>query len=169
MKWVAISGTWKVANKKVEEDVRKAIRSIISTGGGVVTGGALNVDYFATDEFLKIEPTCKRIKIFLPTTLDVYASHYRKRSEEGVITKAQAEELIKQLKKIKSINPKALIENPLTTKVDKTTYFERNNEVIRAADELIAFRVNKSEGVSDAIAKAKKSNIPTKVFDYSIM
>ncbi|NQU77529.1 hypothetical protein HQ544_02420, partial [Candidatus Falkowbacteria bacterium] len=97
MKWVGISGSWRKINDKVKEDVRGVVRKIISRGDGIVAGGALNVDFIATDEALKLDSTAKKIKIFLPVTLELYAVHYRKRAKEGVITLRQAEDLAAQL------------------------------------------------------------------------
>ena len=111
MKWIAISGSWREINNKLEKDVRNTVREIISRGDGIVSGGALNVDFIAIDEALKLDPTAKRIKIFIPATLDIFVIHYRKRTNEGVVTKKQAEDLIAQLTKIKETNPPSLIEN----------------------------------------------------------
>ena len=52
MKWIAIAGTWKLINTRVEEDVRNEVREIIAHGDGIISGGALGVDYIATDEAL---------------------------------------------------------------------------------------------------------------------
>jgi hypothetical protein len=168
MKWIAISGSWRITNKQIEEDVRSAVRAIIKRGDGIVSGGAINVDYFATDEALQIDPVASRVKIFLPTTLHLYAAHYRKRASEGVITKRQAEDLISQLETIKRSNPDALIEDARNTLVDRTTYFQRNSQIVDAADELFAFQVNKSAGVQDAIDKARARNKPATVRSYTI-
>lgn len=168
MKWVGISGSWRKINKQVENDVRTAVRTILSQNNGIVTGGALSVDYFATDETLKNNPSLDKLKIFLPTTLDIYAEHYRKRAKEGVITKQQAEHLTGQLNKVKSINSNALIENKTNKIVNKDTYFERNLDVVKASDELYAFQVNESSGVQDTIEKAKEKRIPVKLFSYNI-
>jgi len=67
-KWVAISGSWRKTNKKIENDVRKTVRKVLSSKKGIITGGALSVDYFATDEAIKNDPSCKALKIYLPTT-----------------------------------------------------------------------------------------------------
>lgn len=168
MKWIAISGSWRKINKELEKDIRNKVREIISRGDGIVSGGALNVDYIATDEALKLDPTTKRIKIFLPATLEIYATHYRKRAEEGVITKKQAEDLIAQLTKIHTLNPSLLIENKNNKIVDKEAYYERISAVIEAADELIAFHVNESPGTKDSIEKARRKGIPVKTFVYTI-
>lgn len=167
MKWVAISGSWKETSDQVEQDVRREVHKILLGGDGIVTGGALNVDYQATDEVLKLK-RYQQIKVFLPTTLSIYASHYRKRATEGVITKQQAEDLIIQLTTLKERNPTALIENTENTVVNTDTYFARNTEVVNAADELIAFQVNKSKGVQDTIEKANAKRIPIHLFSYTV-
>lgn len=168
MKWIGITGSWRVTNKQVETDVRTVVKKTIDDNNGIVTGGALNVDFYATDEALKLNPKADKIKVFLPTSLSLYASHYRKRAAEGVITKEQAENLIKQLESLQKANTEALIENPFNTVVDKTTYYERNQAVVDASDEIYAFQVNKSAGVQDTIDKAKKKNKPVKLFSYTL-
>jgi len=169
-RWVAISGSWAYATKKEEKDVRDIVRKILEKGEGIVTGGALNVDSFATDEVIKFDPNCRYIKIFLPTTLSLYSKHYRKRAKEGVITENQAEKLIAQLKFIKRANPGAIIENKTNKVVDKKAYFQRNQDIVEAADELITFHVIESTGggTLDTIEKAKKRGIPVKSFNYKL-
>jgi len=170
MKWIGISGSWAITSKEIEKDVRRVVRNIMKAGNGIVTGGALNVDSFATDEAIKIDPSCKRLKIFLPTTLEIYSAHYRKRAKEGVITSKQAEDLVTQLTFVKKANPSCIIENEINKIVDKTTYFERNMEVVKTSDELYAFHVIESTGggTIDTIEKAKKLGIPVKRFDYKV-
>ena len=171
MKWIAISGSWRKINREVEKDVRQTVREIISRGDGIVSGGALNVDYIAIDEALKLDPTAKRIKIFLPTNLEIYTRHYHKRAVEGIITKGQAEELIAQLSKIKEINAASIIENKNNKIVNENTYHKRNSAIVEMADELKAFYVNigiGGVGVKDTIEKARKKGIPVKVFNYTV-
>jgi len=168
MKWIAISGSWREMNNELEKDVRNTVREIISRGDGIVSGGALNVDFIAIDEALKLDPTAKRIKIFIPATLDIFVIHYRKRANEGVITKKQAGDLITQLTKIKETNPPSLIENKNNKVLNKETYYSRNSDVIETVDELIAFHVNESPGTQDTINKARKKGIPTRILNYTI-
>lgn len=151
--WFGISGSWRKTNEEVEKGVREAVRKIIERGDGIVSGGALNVDYFATDEALRLNPAADRIKIFLPVILDLYAAHYRKRAIEGVITSEQAEALVAQLERLRAANPDALIGNSQNTVVDPKTYFERNTEVANVSDALVGFQVNESEGVADIVNK----------------
>ena len=164
--WFGISGSWRVTNKEVERAVRRAVREILSRNGGIVTGGALNVDFFATNEALKIDPSA--IRVFLPVTLDRYAAHYRKRADEGVITHEQAEALIEQLTKLRNVNPAALIEDRDNTEINRDTYFERNTAVVDASDALVAFQVNESEGVEDTVDKALKRGKPVQRLKYTI-
>ena len=168
MKWIGISGSWRKMSSRVERDVRSCVRKIVNQGNGIVTGGALNVDYFAMDEVMQINPSLEKLKIFLPITLDLFKTHYRKRAEEGVITSKQAEDLIALLEKIRKINPNVIIENKTNTELNKTTYYERNTEIVKLIDELYAFQVNDSLGTEDTIQKAKNNGIPVKLFKYKI-
>ncbi|XOB42365.1 MAG: hypothetical protein ACKKMP_03330 [Candidatus Nealsonbacteria bacterium] len=175
MKWIGISGGWSKTNQEIEDKVRSTVREIIQQGDGIVSGGALGVDFIALDEALKNDLKAERIKIFIPTTLEKYAEHYRKHARLKTITSKQAENLIGQLKRLKQINPQALIENPdtnFTEETKRTMYYERDSRVVSASDELIAFhiRTKASEGLgtTDTIEKARKKRIPVKLFSYDI-
>ena len=167
MKWIAISGSWRQANSRLEQDVRKTVREILNRGDGIVSGGALGGDYFTAEEALKLDPKAQRIKVFIPASLKIYSDHYINRAKEGVITSRKAHQLIKQLKNLKAINPKALIaaKNRI---VDQAAYFERNSHIINQADKLIAFWVNESPGVKDTIQKARRKGIAVKIYKYTI-
>lgn len=166
-KWVGISGSWRVTNPEIENNVRTEVRKIISEGNGIVTGGALNVDYQATDEVL-IANRLDQLKIFLPVSLDLFVAHYRRRATEGVVTEQQSKDVIRQLTTIKKLSPDSIIENLSETIVDKDSYYRRNSEVVNASDELLAFQVNQSQGTQDTIDKAKAKGIPVQVFSYKI-
>lgn len=168
MKWVSIGGGWRKENKQLEEDVRKATREIMDSGNGMISGGALGVDYIATNEALKLDPTAKRIKIFLPATLEIYIQHYREKAKEGILTKKQAEDLAAQLNRIKTNNPSSVIENKKNKIVNKNTYAERDSAIIELADEAISFHVNQSEATKENIKKIRQRGIPAKVFTYAI-
>lgn len=166
--WFGISGSWRKTSEEVEQAVRQAVREILDKGGGIVTGGALNVDFFATDEALRIDTSGNSIRVYLPVTLERYATHYRKRATEGVITPEQAEALIEQLTRLKDANPEALVEHPENTEVNQETYFERNTEVMKASDALVAFQVNDSAGVEDTVGKALRQDKPVRRLKYTI-
>jgi glycogen synthase len=175
MKWVAISGSWRKVNKEIERKVREIVSKILKKGDGIVSGGALGVDYIALNEALQHDKKGKRIKIFLPTTLKRYAQHLRKHARLKRVKKGKVENLILALKKLKKINKKALIENKradFREETKKKYYYQRNSRIVKAADELIAFRVITKEsqglGTLDTIKKAKKKGIPVKVFSYKI-
>ena len=168
MNWIGISGSWRATSVEVEKDVRDFVRDAIQRGDGIVTGGALNVDYFSTDEALKYDSTARLIKVFIPATLERYASHYRKRANEGVITHEQAEQLIAQLAELKKRNPNALIENSINETIDTANYYSRNTDVVDASDELAAFQVNESKGTQDTIDKARAQGKKVFLKQYSV-
>ena len=166
--WFGISGSWRKGSEEVETEVRRTVREVMERGGGIISGGALGVDYHATDEALKFDPTAERIKIFLPSILGLYAAHYRRRAGEGVITQEQAESLIAQLTQIKAANPAALIEHPTNTEMNPATYYERNTEVVKASDAVLGFHVNESGGVADTLQKAVEMGKPVASIKYVI-
>ena len=168
MEWYGITGSWRETSAEVEADVRKTVREIIERGDGIVTGGALSVDWFATDEALKVNSTAEQIRVCLPVTLERYAAHYRKRADEEVITHDQAEMLIEQLTQLKQANPEALIEHPTNTVIDQTTYYERNTQVVELSDVVVGFQVNKSAGVQDTIDKAVAQGKRVQLKEYII-
>ncbi|MBI2013406.1 MAG: DNA-processing protein DprA [Candidatus Colwellbacteria bacterium] len=175
MKWIGISGSWRKINQEIEEKLRGIVKDIIQRGDGVVSGGALGVDFIATDEALKHNPEATQIRIFLPTTLEKYSEHYRKHASLGNITKEQAENLINQLNKLKNTNSSSLMENPDTDfneENKKARYYERNAKVVNASDELVAFRVktemSESLGTEDTVEKAHQKGIPVQLFTYDL-
>lgn len=167
MRWTGITGSWRKTNANIEQDVRAAVRDIMERGDGIITGGALNVDFFATDEALKIDPNATHIKVFIPSSLETYAAHYRRRAQEEVITAEQADALIAQLTNLRNANKNALIEGHFDV-LNPTTYFERNLWVVDASDDLLAFQVNGSEGVEDTISKAVAQSKPVIKRSYTI-
>jgi hypothetical protein len=165
-KWVGVSGSWRATSSELEKDLRREVSKALANGRGIVTGGALRVDYEATELALEHYPDGSHIKVLLPTTLEVYAAHYRKRADEGVITHEQAEKLINQLERVNILG--SLVVNTEYTEVNVDTYYLRNTDVVDASDELLAFLVNNSEGTQDTIDKAKAKGIPVKVFSYTV-
>jgi hypothetical protein len=167
MRWIAISGSWRITNRRVEKDVRRAVAEIFARGNGLVTGGALGVDFIATDEMLRHDPNARRIHIIIPAPIKVFADHFRKRAAEGVITSDQAECLIGQLTDVRHRNPEALTEMSHDV-LNERTYYDRNNEILKCADELLAFQVNGSLGVQDTIDKARRLGLDIEVKTYQI-
>lgn len=165
MKWYGVTGSWRLTSPEVEKDVRFTVRQVMNEGHGIVTGGALNVDSFATDEALIVDPSGKRLCVILPTTLTIFAAHFRKRAAEGVITTTQAEDLIAQLTQIHALG--SLTEmNYLECNQD--TYYDRNTKVVEASDGLLAFHVNGSGGVQDTVDKARANGIEVILKSYTL-
>lgn len=166
MKWIAITGSWRHSSPTLPKDLAKIVGQIIKNGQGLVTGGALGVDWLATELFLAKSKELNKLKIYLPTDVNTYLKHYRTRAREGVITKDQADKLIKQIKAIKKLNPKSIIEGPASIAINEASYYARNERVVAAADKLIAFHVNQSLGTAHAIDLAQKFGKKVKIFRY---
>jgi len=165
MKWIIFTGTWRLTNKEVENDVRSAARKIFEAGDGLVTGGATGVDYFAMDEFVKLNPDCNRIRIFIPARLKHYIRDYRKNWKHAPIKNVDIDNLAYLLNIIKKRNPSAVFE----VRKDKGDILQydydlRHNEEVTFSDEVYAFRVNDSAGTSDTIKKAESAGLPIKLY-----
>ena len=172
MKWIGISGSWRKTNARIERDVRGIVKNIMKRGDGIISGGALGVDYIALDEALKHDKKARRIKIFLPSTIQRHAKHYIQRAGEKVITRKQAMNLIEQLSRLKKANPLAIHETKKVKTLNRKTYYARNTEVVKASKELMAFRVLTEEsgslGTLNTIRQAKKMAKPVRVFTYDL-
>ncbi len=163
MTWVGISGSWRHAPPGLPHAVRREVAAALAAGKSIVTGGALGVDYWATQTALSIDPA--RLRVILPTALATYASHYRRRAAEGGISARQADDLIRQLEAVAQAG--GLVEHPERPQVvDVTAYYLRNQDVVDVADELLAFQVNASSGTQDTVDRARLKGIPVVVFTY---
>jgi hypothetical protein len=164
MTWVGVSGSWRYAPPGLPDAVHREVAAALAVGKSIVTGGALGVDYWATETALSIDPA--RLSVILPTSLAIYAAHYRRRAAQGVISVEQAEDLIRQLESVAQAG--GLVEHPERPQVvDVTTYYLRNQDVVDVADELLAFQVNASRGTQDTVDRARLKGIPVVVFDYT--
>lgn len=161
MKWIIFTGTWRLTNKEVENDVRLAARRVFENGDGLVTGGATGVDYFAMDEFLKLNPECTRIRIFIPARLHHFIDDYRKNWKHSPINDADIDNLDYILKLIKERNPSSVFEvRKESGDITQDEYDLRHNEEVTFSDEVHAFQVNNSTGTSDTINKAMDAGLP---------
>lgn len=160
MKWIIFTGTWRLTDRDVEHDVREAVRQVFSAGNGMVTGGATGVDYFAMDEWVKLDPDCTRIRIFIPARLDHFISDYRKNWKTSPITDRDIDDIEHILRLIKERNPAAVFEvRKDSGDITQDQYDLRHDEEVTFSDEVYAFQVNNSTGTQDTIDKACKSGL----------
>jgi predicted Rossmann fold nucleotide-binding protein DprA/Smf involved in DNA uptake len=167
MNWVGIAGSWRRITPEVERDVRQDVTRIIAGGNGVVSGGALGVDFLAADEALKLDPTAQKLKIIIPAPLEIYRDYFNYRASKGIITPAQAKMLMDQLDDIKRRNPDSLVEMTQST-VERKTFCARNRRVAEESNELHAFQVNHSTGTQNTVNTAHTLGKPVTVFQYKI-
>ena len=163
--WAGVSGSWRQTCPELEQDIEAGINKALDDGKGIVSGGALGVDYRATAISLERFPDGSRTKIIIPTPLDTFASHYRKRAQEGVITQEQAEDLIKQLETVSKLGSLTTMNH---SELTVETYFDRDTQVVDASTELLAYQVNNSAGVQDTVEKARAKGIPVNLQSYTV-
>jgi hypothetical protein len=161
MKWILFTGTWKLTNQAVEHDVRAAAREVFERGDGLLTGGATGVDYFAMDEFVKLNPACTRIRVFIPARLDHFIADYHKNWKWDPVTEEDINRLAGILNLIKERNPSALFEvKKEDGDISQAEYDLRHNEEVMFSDEVYAFQVNGSTGTQDTIDKSVAAGLP---------
>ncbi len=137
----------------------------MAVGRVVVTGGALGVDYIASQAVFEADPSVQLLRIILPANLEVYAAHYRSQAEQGVVTHAEVEDLIMQLRHAREQNSGCLIEGP-AREVSRDAYYHRNSLIVECSLALRAFQVNESPGTQDTLVKARAKGIAIRHYSY---
>jgi hypothetical protein len=158
MKWILCTGTWRLTSREVENDVRAAVREVLSRGDGIVTGGATGVDYFAMHEAMKLYPDGSRLKVVIPAFLESYIKDYYANWCMEPVTKEKINDLEEVLRRIKAADPCALIEMPYDM-ITQYHYDLHNDEEVKISDEVYAFQVNDSTGTQDTIDKALRKGL----------
>lgn len=158
MKWILFTGTWRLADKTIESDVRKAVREVFERDDGIVNGGATGVDYFTMDEAFKIDPTCSKLQIIIPTDLDSFIEDHRKNWCLPPITQNDIDTLALLLQKIRAANPHNFVEMPFKN-ITQEHYNLRHAEEVKRSDEVYAFHVNDSPGTQNTIDQAREAGL----------
>lgn len=163
--WTVIAGSWRSVPEQVESDVRQSVRRVLRMGGRIRTGGALGVDLVALREGMAQNRLADRLEVVIPTTLELYCSHYRSRAADGVISEGDSELLIRTLEELRSIRRLAVRELEFAV-VNQESYYARNGALLLGASRLLAFQVNGSPGTQDAVEKARKIGVDVEVRRY---
>lgn len=156
MKWIIFTGTAAHTNDEVEHDVRKKTRQVLRKGWGIITGGAVGVDYFCMDEVYK-QNKLENLRVILPVKLEQYARDYLLYKAD-VVKPELGKSVMKLMKAIKKKSPASIMEMKLK-KVNLETLLERDTEEVKYGNEVYAFHVNKSIGTQDTIDKAKEMGV----------
>ena len=175
-KWCGITGSWRFKNRHLRNhlrnDVKRIVRRILERGDGIVTGGALGIDYYATDIVLEEGNPKNQLKIYLPTKIGDFLAHYGdcfdRLPKDRIISREQVDEITNQLFEIYKRFPEAIYDRTRFSKSYEKSYYERNQKVVDAIDKLYAFHVDESKGVQDTIDKAMIKGIPIYVYRYEI-
>lgn len=169
MKWIIFTGTWRTKNHEVEHDVRQAVREVLARGNGIITGGALGVDWFCMDEVLKQKGE-RNLKVIIPSKLETYIEHFYTAVDIGKIELEDCKRLEATLRQIKERNSEVLIEMEFTSlSSSRAEYFARDQAEVDIADAVYAFQVNKSTGTQDTINRAIKAGVPIELYkEYTL-
>lgn len=158
MKWALFTGSRSPVNVEVENDVRAAVREVIAKGDGVLTGGAAGVDYFAMYEVASLN-ALNKLRILLPTKLEIFIEHYRQAEKDGKIEKKACDDLLHLLQSIYEQSPISFLEMPFK-QITLQEYFARDEEEVKYSDYVYAFQVNESAGTGHTVKKAQEAGLP---------
>jgi predicted Rossmann fold nucleotide-binding protein DprA/Smf involved in DNA uptake len=162
MEWVGITGSWRYQIPELQTCVEEEVLRIIRAGDAIVTGGALGVDYWATQIALH-HGRPEQLLVILPTPLSIYQAHFARRAREEVISVEQSTALCAQLERVHHNG--SLLEM-LAMEVNQETYYARNTEVIEHSDAILAFQVNGSSGTQDTVDKAHNAGKAVTLFSF---
>lgn len=160
MKWVLFTGTWRLTNATMEQDVRSDARRMLLHGNGIVTCGTTGANYFAATEALRFDPTGGHLKIFIPSNLTNYLRVYREKWKLSPITTKDIDKLEDCLLQLKKANPEHLIELPFDGDIEREHYNFCHKKEMSFACEVHAFHVNNSDGTQLTLDEAERSGVP---------
>jgi len=154
--WIGITGSWRNINQKVVDDVSEIVRYIVNHGLGIITGGALGVDYIATELSLIDGNPKKQLRVILPVKKYDYLKRLI-RVSGSEINRSQLEAISGQLTYINKNFSNVIFDE---SQFDSKSFLEfedyrtacysfRNKLIAYACDGLIPFWVNDSKGVKD--------------------
>lgn len=143
-KWYGIVGSWQYDFSEIREDAQKHVRDILKDGNGIITGGALGVDYWATQTALDEGDPQSQIKLVLPVALQDFLAFYRLKKKEGRISDKQCIDITFQLKKARDLKVEIIDRTPYRI-VGIKSYDARTKRVVEMSDGIYAFQVINKE------------------------
>lgn len=164
-KWLGVVGTREV-NAVIRADMERFLMEKIAVGFGIVSGGATGADHEAARIAVREGLGAERLRIYLPTTLEVYCAALLRRGHAGKCRLQDAEDTVVLLQQLAATYPGVMYDTTPYSTVDAESFHARNRQIIALADELAAFRVAGSAGTTYSIEQALAKGVPVKVFDY---
>jgi hypothetical protein len=178
----AISGGWREKawkstktgrnrQKLIRKRSEATARRIIADGDVINSGGGLGVDSFVLGQVLEFGDVKTQINVYLPVNRWKYFEHFFIKSDMGddsVITQAQAHEISNQLQEVMRLAPHAIHDRTKYRAVHPESYAARNTTILENSHALYAIHVDDTEGVRDAIKKAREMGIPVYVDRHDV-
>lgn len=165
MKRIGVLGTWKSIKSDIADDVGQFTRQIVQRGDKIMTGGSAGVDFIVADEALKWDMMADNLEVVLPVPFEIYKSHVLKSAVRNVITKEEADALVRQLQSLR-LKSKTALKAMKVKEFDNDALRMRNSAIAATVDELIVFQINDSSDVEAAIIQARKREIPVRIMHY---
>lgn len=169
MHWIGISGS-RMTDERVVADVAGDVAELMARGDGLIAGGAVGVDFHATQEALALNPEADRIQVIIPAALPIYQGYFERQlrrgpSRAGAVTPDTVSVLFNQLRRLRTHG--ALVEMH-QAQVNAASFLARNRAIVERADALLAYCVNRSSGTMYTVGRAKAASIPVTVRHYTL-
>ena len=169
MRWIGISGS-RTTDDRIVADIKADVAELMQRGDAIVAGGALGVDFHATQEALKLNPEADRIRVIVPTDLKTYRLYFDRQlqqrdSRNNNTTPAKIIALFNQLH---ALRRKGALEEMSQMRVTADSFHARNRAIVSRSDELRAYSVNHSSGTTYTIREAQAAGLPVKTRHYAI-
>ncbi|MEK6871895.1 MAG: hypothetical protein AABX16_03250 [Nanoarchaeota archaeon] len=176
--WIGISGSWRTINQRVVNDISEIVREVIKKKRGILTGGALGVDYITTEIVLKEGDPKRQLRVVLPVKREAYIEHLTKSYFSDVIDLSQTEHLTDQLMYINNYFPEIIFDQthfkeseflkPENKSYRNKSYYFRNGLIAYGCNGLVGFSVNKSQGVFNTMRSIVSMHKPSFSIGYTI-
>lgn len=107
-----------------------------------------------------------RLKLYLPLPLERYCEEFRKRVQRGIADAQETEQMIALLEKLHREAPESLSDDSELEALTPQAFHRRNDKILQATNQVLAFRRGPSTGTDATIAQAKRRGLRVEVRDY---
>lgn len=136
---VAIFGPWDHTFLFDEVAVRREVESHMRNQSRIISGGMFGIDFVAVDEALVFDSWAERIHIILPAELSVCEAYLLGLEKKKHITSFQVKMVLAQIKSVENANPEAITVLSSDRVMSTSSFRNRNEAIISAADEIVVF------------------------------
>lgn len=157
MNWYAVSGPCFEFNPWFEGDVDSAVKMVLSSGNGIITGISPGADYLSVMKVFGTGNPGKQLRICIPVSLETLSDVYKGLSSTGEVPAERAQEVLSLINRLNEFFPEIVVNHSGFSRIREESYHVRNSRIIETCDEVYAFQLNNNLIVQDLVDQAKFS------------